>query len=222
MAISKAQFKNAFRAVVSAEFSHIPGDESSIDYTFSERFNKRMAKLIKSQRNPYWCLINTAAKRAAVIFVAIITLFTAAFSVKAIREPVLRFIKEVYETFTRYTYEGDMADKITKEYVLTYIPDGFEQTSKIENENSIITTYKNSSGATIVFTQQTTQNHSGYAVDIESGNTRMEKVDGIDVVFEEFYDVKTAILLKDGYVVIIDCHGDMNFETIKQMIASIK
>lgn len=160
MAISKSEFKNAFRAVVSAEFSHIPEDESSIDYTFSERFNKRMAKLIKSQRKSYWVLINTAAKRAAVIFVAIITLFTAAFSVKAIREPVLRFIKEVYETFTRYTYEGDMADKITKEYVLTYIPDGFEQTSKIENENSIITTYKNSFGETIMFTQQITKGNS--------------------------------------------------------------
>lgn len=222
MSISRDDFKNAFREVVSAEFSHIPDNEDDIDYTFSERFNKRMARLIKSQRKSYWVLVNTAAKRAAVVFVAILTLFTAALSVKAIREPVIRFIKQVYETFTRYTYEGDMADEIAKEYVLTYLPDGFEQTSKTQNDNSIITTYKNSSGDTIMFTQQTTQSHSGYAVDTEDGYISNEVVDNIDVVFKEFHGVKTAIWVKDGYSFFINCYGDVNFDAIKQVVTSIE
>ena len=41
MAMSKDDFKNAFREVISSEFAHIPSDEDSIDYTFSERFNKK-------------------------------------------------------------------------------------------------------------------------------------------------------------------------------------
>ena len=53
MAITKAEFKQAFREVVSLEFSHIPTDENSIQYTFSEKFNKRMEKLIKSQKKVY-------------------------------------------------------------------------------------------------------------------------------------------------------------------------
>ena len=53
MSISREEFKAAFREVVSSEFAHIPTDESSIDFTFSEKFNKKMEKLIKSQRKSY-------------------------------------------------------------------------------------------------------------------------------------------------------------------------
>ena len=72
-----------------------------------------MQKLIKSQKKLYWNIVNTAAKRAAVIFVAIITIFTAAFSVKAIREPILKFIKQIYESFTFCSFEGDTTEIIT-------------------------------------------------------------------------------------------------------------
>lgn len=72
MSMSREEFKAAFREVVSSEFAHIPTDESSIDFTFSEKFMKRMDKLIKSQRKPYWNFISTVSRRAAVIIVAII------------------------------------------------------------------------------------------------------------------------------------------------------
>ena len=61
MPISKAEFKEAFREVISSEFSNIPKNENEIDFVFSERFNKRMAKLITSQKKAYYHLINTAA-----------------------------------------------------------------------------------------------------------------------------------------------------------------
>ena len=40
MSMSREEFKAAFREVVSSEFAHIPTDESSIDFTFSEKFIK--------------------------------------------------------------------------------------------------------------------------------------------------------------------------------------
>ena len=112
MGMSKDDFKRAFREVVSSEFANIPLDENNIDITFSEKFNKKMEKLIKSQRKSYYILINTVGKRVAILFVAIITLFTASMSVKAIREPVINFIIEVYESFTKYFFEGETAEKI--------------------------------------------------------------------------------------------------------------
>lgn len=162
MPISKAEFKSAFREVVSLEFSHIPQDENSINYIFSEQFNKRMQKLIKSQKKLYWNFVNTAAKRAAVIFVAIITIFTAAFSVKAIREPILKFIEQVYETFIHYSYDGETTDTITKEYVITQLPEGFKQTNKIKNDDFILTEYTNQMGDVIEFKQMTTEYSIGY------------------------------------------------------------
>ena len=222
MPISKAEFKTAFREVVSLEFSHIPQDENSINYIFSERFNKRMQKLIKSQKKIYWNFVNTAAKRAAVIFVAIITIFTAAFSVKAIREPILKFIKQVYETFTYYSYEGDTAQTITKEYVVTQLPEGFEQTNKIKNDDIVFVEYTNQIGDIVEFKQMTTEYSIGYFMDNEYSDITTEFIDGINVEFKEWYDVKIAIWTKEGYVFTIESYGNISFDTIKQMISSIK
>ena len=222
MSMSREEFKAAFREVVSSEFAHIPTDEDSIDFTFSEKFIKRMDKLIRAQRKSYYKFINTAAKRAAVIFAAIITLFTASLSVKAIREPVVRFIKQVYETFIHYTFEGDTVEIITKEYTITQMLDGYEQFDKLTSENTIATTYKNKLGDTIIFTQMTTEYSIGYFVDNESGEQYTETVDDIEIEYKEWYDTNTAIWANDGYVFSIDCIGNISFEDIKQIIRTIK
>ena len=222
LSMSREEFKAAFREVVSSEFAHIPTDESSIDFTFSEKFMKRMDKLIKSQRKPYWNFISTVSRRAAVIIVAIITLVTAAFSVKAIREPIIKFIKQVYESFTHYSFDGDTVEIITKEYTITQMLDGYEQFDKLTSENTIATTYKNKLGDTIIFTQMTTEYSIGYFVDNESGEQYTETVDDIEIEFKEWYDTKTAIWANDGYVFSFDCIGNISFEDIKQIIRTIK
>lgn len=222
MSMSKTDFKNAFREVVSSEFAHIPTDENSIDFTFSERFNKRMEKLIRSQKKPYWIIINTTTKRVAVIIVAIFTVFTATFSVKAIREPILEFIKHIYETFTHYSFEGDTTEIITKEYIISQLPDGFEQTDKNTSKNSIITTYENSFGEIIKFSQQTTNGHSGLFVDNENTDVIVETINGIEIEFREWYDTKSAVWINDGYVFEIHCYGNFNFDKIKGIISSIE
>lgn len=222
MSMSREEFKAAFREVISSEFAQIPTDESSIDFTFSEKFIKRMDKLIRAQRKSYYKFINTAAKRAAVIFAAIITLFTASLSVKAIREPVVKFIKQVYETFIHYSFDGDTVEIITKEYTITQMLDGYEQFDKLTSENTIATTYKNKLGDTIIFTQMTTEYSIGYFVDNESGEQYTETVDDIEIEFKEWYDTKTAIWANDGYVFSIDCIGNISFEDIKQIIRTIK
>lgn len=222
MPISKAEFKKAFREVVSSEFSHIPKNENEIEYEFSERFNKRMAKLINSQKKSYYRLINTAAKRVAVIFILVLTMFTAAFSVKAIREPIIEFVKHVYETFIHYSVEGDTDDKIEIEYSLTFVPDGFEQTDIIRNDNSINITYESTDGDIIEFAQMTTETYSGHFVDNETGNIYTENVDGINVEFKEWHTTKNAIWIEKGYVFVIDCYGEISLDEIKQMIVSLR
>ena len=221
MPISKAQFKEAFREVVSSEFSHIPKNENEIEFVFSERFNKRMTKLINSQKKAYYHLINTAAKRVAIIFILILTMFTTAFSVKAIREPIIEFVKQIYETFVHYSVEGDTIDKITKEYSLTHVPEGFNQIDIVRSDNFIITTYESISGNVIEFTQTTTESHVGHFIDNEDGYIHSEIIDGIQIEFKEWNDIKNAVWIEYGYVFTIDCFGNVSFDEIKQMIVSV-
>lgn len=222
MAITKAEFKKAFREVVSLEFSHIPTDENSIEYTFSQKFIKRMEKLIKSQKKVYWHFVNTASKRVAIVLLAIVTMFSAAFGVKAIREPIVNFIKQVYETFTHYSFEGDTANVIAKEYSITQIPDGFEQTNKLKNDNTIFTTYQNSSGETIEFTQKITESHSGLYGDNENTAISKVRVNSLEIELREWNDIKHALWTYDGYYFMIYSSGSIEVNTIIEIIESIK
>ncbi len=221
MAMSKTDFKNALREIISSEFLHIPADENSIEFTFSEHFNKRMAKLIKAQRKAYYSFINTAYKRVAIICIIIFTMFTAACSVKEIREPIVNFIKQVYETFIHYSFDGDTTEVITKEYTIK-VPEGFNITNKIENDALIATEYTNSSGDSIDFTQMTTEHSIGYFVDNERGKKNTKKIDNFEIEYYKWVNAQTAIWTKDGYVFAIDCYGNINYETIENLIRSLE
>lgn len=221
MSISKNDFKKALREVVSYEFSHIPCNENEIDITFSKRFTDKMDKLIKEQRKPYYSFINTTAKRVAIIFTIILILLTTACSVDSIYKPILRFIKEVYETFTHYSIEGKSADIITTEYSPTYIPEGYKQTKKIENDAIIITEYINSKNSIIKFKQTTTEYSAGYYVDNEVSITHTENVNNIEVKFKKWNDMKSAIWINNGYAFIVDFNSDIDIEVIKEIIKSV-
>lgn len=220
MVISKTDFQNALREVVSSQFSHIPTSEDSINFEFSEKFIKRMERLIRSQKKAYWKFVNTASKRVAVLLIVLLTMITSALSVKAIREPVVIFFKEIYESFTQYLFEGDTTDEIKKVYAVTWLPDGFYQSDKIESNTAITTVYINGDN-TIKFTQQTTNNAELF-LDNENCATTSITISNFNVDIYEGENAKHAIWTKDGYFFKLTCMGDISIDSIKMMISSIK
>ena len=68
----------------------------------------------------------------------------------------------------------------------------------------------------------TTEYSTGYFVDNEQNNAYSETVNGIDIEFKEWYNTKSAIWTQNGYVFVLDCYGNVSFDTIKQMIVSLK
>lgn len=79
--MTKAEFNEAFRKAMSDEFASVPKSEEEIDHVFSDRFEKRMEKLIKAEKSVGWHWFNTAGKRAAVIAAALVCIFSVAFGV---------------------------------------------------------------------------------------------------------------------------------------------
>lgn len=221
MAMSKDEFKNAFREVISAEFSHIPCDEDSIDYTFSDRFNKKMNKLIKAQRKPYYFLINTAAKKVAVYFVIFVTLITASMSVKAIREPVVNFIIEIYENFSRHFFDGDTVKELKKEYVITELPTGFLQTSANKTDISQTVILEDVNDNMIIFTQSITESKI-FDIDNQKETPKTEKINGIEIHIYTYEKDKFVFWTNGGYFFQITAYGDIDDETLIKMINSIE
>lgn len=219
--MSKDEFKNAFREVISAEFSHIPCDENSIDYTFSDRFNKKMNKLIKAQGKPYYFLINTAAKKVAVYFVIFVTLITASMSVKAIREPVVNFIVEIYESFTRYFFYGDTTDNIKKKYEISELPKGFSRFNAMETDTDFTVIYQDSENNSIIFTQSTTKSKI-FDIDNQKEPPKTENINGIEIHIYIYEKDKFVFWSDNEYFFQITAYGDIDDEALIKMIKSIK
>jgi len=102
---------------------------------FDAAHEKKMQRLFAQQKKPYYKLINSAGKRAAMIAVTFLALLSGVvFGVDGVRVPVFRFAIESYEKFSLIVFsppgKKDVPETIEQLFLPTYIADGFA----IENE----------------------------------------------------------------------------------------
>ena len=130
--------------------------------TFSPAFEQRMNRLIRAQSKPYYRFVNTTPKKALLaLAAAILLMITMMFSVAALREPVVRFIVEVYEKFSQVFIhqeeEAQFPAMLEIYYTPAWLPEGYR-----ENEDQMIDalifcerTYVNENEDEIKFKQHT-------------------------------------------------------------------
>ena len=133
-------------------------EETIIQHTFSKRFERKMARLIRQQKSFYFPMIRTPIRRTVTIMVTlIIILSTTVISVSALREAFIHFITEIFDTHTEVqTIQDNTASELFEDiYAVTNIPDGFEivfQNDNIEETPALITEYRNGQQR-IIFSQ---------------------------------------------------------------------
>ncbi len=220
MSMTRAEFKNAFREAVSYEFRDIPRNDAQIQYTLSPKFEQRIAKLIQKEKNFFWHFVNTASKRVAVIVLVSVMLFTTACSVKAIREPLVRFLTEAYETFTEYFFDGEKTVAITEQYQIAAIPNGFIEESTFATDTIITVVYQNTQNDSIHFTQSVTDETTIY-VDAEQGNSKTITISEHEVHLYSQEGVLFAIWIHDGYYFEIVWYGNFSEDDMVGLINSV-
>lgn len=221
MSMSREELDRAFRVVASMEFADIPHEESNVNITFSEPFTRKMETLIRKQKSPWWALVSTASKRVACFIIVLITLFATSMSVKAIREPVVAFFKEIHETFIEYFFKGDVTEEITRYYSLTYVPDGFCLTLKERDDISNLIKYEHEDGRMILLEQNPT---SVGTPRFDNENNKLTKME-IQGVLVEIYENKSgtnAVWTKDGYLFRLTCYSNFHIDEIITIIKSVQ
>ena len=132
--------------------------DRSEPHIFSRRHEKKMQKLFKRQRKPYFKLISTTGRRAACVFAAIVVLSASAMSVKAVRKTFFDFITSVFsdhQVISTDTGSNDGYPKtIEEEYRISKLPQGFKQQYHNRTETMVDIPYY-SSDSRIMFTQFT-------------------------------------------------------------------
>lgn len=220
MAMTKVELINAFREAATYEFRDIPRDDTQIPHKFSAEFEYKIAKLIRKEKSFFWHFVNTASKRVALIVLVFVMLFTTACSVKAIREPIVRFLTEVYETFTEYFFEGEKTSVISEKYYISAIPNGFVEESVYETDTTINIVYRCGEDNTIHYTQAVTDETTIY-LDSEKAESKTITVSEHEVHLYVQKDVLYAMWTSNGYYFEIICYGDFSEDDIIGLIQSV-
>lgn len=221
--MTRKEVIEAFREVASEEFAHIPNEED-IEYVFSEKFNKKMNKLLKKIENNNMHSMPRAKRNVLVLIAAILIIFAGLMSVSAVREPVVNFAIEKFETYFDFLFTGDISVSIEYEYTFSQIPDGFTETNIYVSEGTINKEYSNLDTGDIIIFQQSVTDGNVLSIDNEHGQITTERIDGMQIYIYEGLnqDFTQANWISKTYSLTLIYYGDIQKEDFINLVKLIK
>lgn len=205
----------------------LPTDEELSGITFSEEFERKMQKLINRQKKFYYYWFNTVGKRvAAIILVLLLSLTTITFSVKALREPVIRFIVETYEKFSSIVFVNDKSEEDTiidftfEKVNPAYIPSGYVKDSEMDAVSIYQARYFNSDRTSTFLYMQAINDEGIIQANTEGIIYENIRINNIDGVIYSNKGNNTVIFNTDEYVFTII--GTISKEELVKIAESIK
>lgn len=221
MAIDKLQMKEAFREAVSQEFSSVPFDEESIAVYFSDEFEKKMQKLIVSEKKTLWHCFNTPLKRVAMIAISFLVLFATACTIPAVRNEILEFIHEIFEDHEVFSATRKEIGAITEIYQITDLPEGYALTLRRDGNGEIRMVYENAQGERLKFTQSYV-NGFQLKLDAEKGVRTEEVINGNRVYLYVREEAMVALWTDGKYILMLTYWGMMEKEQFLDIISSVQ
>ena len=228
MSMTRSEFNETFRSVISEEFADIP-PESEIQYEFSKEFLDKMQKLIngteddthKAQKKQW---SSVAIKRIVALAAALIVLFSCIMSVVAVRVPVVFFIFMSYVGFKRVLFSGDSLTEIDHVYAFAEVPEGFVETQRISNKEMNLVRYENGeTGAVIELSQSITTDYS-FSLDSENGEIKTFDTNGkeVKIYCAESQTLYSAYWVEDTYIMELTYSGETDTDELLRLINTIK
>lgn len=114
------------------------------DYEFSDKYRRKMNKLIKRREMPYFRLICTAGRRFVCAAAAVVIILASSLSVEAVREAIHDFLMNIFNGHTAVSVSGTIEDYptfIEEEYEIANLPDGFELVDFYADDMLVFSTY---------------------------------------------------------------------------------
>ena len=130
--------------------------ELKSDYVFSDKYKRKINKLIKRREKPYFKLICTTGRRIVCTAAAVIIILASALSVEAVREAIHDFLMNIFKGHTAVSVSGTIEDYptvIEEEYEIANLPEGFELADYYADDKSVLSSYIN--GEKYIFFEQT-------------------------------------------------------------------
>lgn len=190
---------------------------------FSPRYEKKMVRLIKRQKRPYWKYVNTVGKKIAVIAIAFMMLFGLSMTIKAVREPVVSFIVTVFDKFSELFVDKsetqNAPDKIEEVYTLTDLPEGYLETFFDNSEKTVEFQWRNEENI-IVFQQNILKSKTTF--DIEDSNVSKYYKNGCEIFYISKNNTTKIFWRTNFYSFEIEINKMMNEDEMTVLFESVK
>lgn len=222
MSMTKAKLMDAFRDAACAEFEEYLPYGSDYSYEFSERFERRMDRLVKSESRATWRFVNTNPKRLVIIALAILmALFAVACAVPEIRESIAGFFVRMFSDHAEIEITDTIRERIDDIYELDPVPDGFSLSRKKTTEINVYLEYMDYNG-NVIFLEQEATHESSISIDSVSGTYCERNINGKSVLIQFSDSYAQAIWEEEGYLFQLWYSSSVDLETISAWIDSVK
>jgi hypothetical protein len=221
MAMTKVELNQAFREASSLEFENIPCEEEQVGFVFSDKFIRKMEKLICNQKKSYWEYVNTGKKRIAIAAIICLSVLVTACSSSQFREVFFQQVEKWGGQAVSHILEGDIRTLILYEYQLNSLPDGVKLIDKSRSFKNVEKIYSDVNDNRIRFSQSAEEDPYFILMNEWSEQYKME-IRGLEMTIYEFPDSLAGIWVEDGYGMMLIYDGCTDLDVFIEIIEGIK
>lgn len=198
-------------------------DPSECNHQFSPRFEKKMKRVIRRSHHPiFYRTLRTVASVVLVILIGFGS--TLAVSAEA-RELVFGWVKQQYENFYEYFFEGEVELAETAKYIPGWMPEGCEFVTAYETAGGEVYIYTNAEDTLIQFSYTSEPTNETLFVD---GVEYLKEDVTIHNSIGEFYiaqsnDKTNGLIWTDETETVLFCvSGKYDKETLVKIAESVE
>lgn len=180
--------------------SSLPPDDQIPEHKFSRRFEHKMKKLIRKQRqSPMMKQLISSAKRIAVVILVVATIsFSGLMTVEAYRAKFIEVVTEVFYDLTHFSFFSSwQGDTELGGIQFSYLPEGMNEIRRetLSDPQSQTIYFETPEGQQLKFSQQLVADSTGFDIflDTEDGTTTTIP----------FGDYDATLIVKDGTSILL-------------------
>lgn len=219
-----ADLKTALEAACLRELDDLPSEaELAGQVSFSPDFERRMRKLIISERRRFVTIFRHRIRRTVVAAIVAATLMASTMSVQAIQQPVVGFLVQVYERFSQIVFseedeEATRSPSATEGFTVPPAPDGFTITRQEDHGTLLEVEYSADNGDYFIYTQYLLDGAT-MSIDTEGTETEPITIGGNEGLWYSNRGINNLIWQNDAYGFWIS--GTCGFDRLKAFTAII-
>lgn len=196
--------------------------ETDYNYQFSDRFERRMQKLIRRRFHSPMGAFYRLSKKAAVLFMCVLGfLFVITMGVQAYRIRFFETVKTIWEDSVLYTYFADRYQGDIQCNEPGYVPEGYAETERIVLEHWFSVIYTNADGKIITWDQLMVLDQGELIADIEYDRQVIEEVNGNEVVISLYPDGAVYAYCEYGEYVYVMTADYLGIDEVCRMFGGI-